>query len=75
MIDLCSSCHKLGVRGDDIPKRAFRTRYNLYDFVVMSFELTNYPVATMDLTNSVLGNTYTCLSFFYQMYLDLLNDL
>ena len=32
---------------------AFRTRYGHYEFLVMSFELTNAPAAFMDLMNSV----------------------
>ena len=34
-------------------KTAFRTRYGHYDFLVMPFELTNAPVAFMDLMNHV----------------------
>ena len=34
-------------------KLAFRTRYDHYKFVVMSFELTNVPAAFMDLINRV----------------------
>ena len=34
-------------------KTAFRTRYGYYEFVVMTFVLTNAPVAFMDLMNRV----------------------
>ena len=37
----------------DIPKTAFRTRYGHYEFLVMSFGLTNAPAAFMDLMNRV----------------------
>ena len=37
----------------DVPKTAFRTRYGHYEFLVMSFGLTNAPTAFMDLMNRV----------------------
>ena len=44
------------MRRDDIPKMAFRTRYEHYKFLVMFFGLTNAPVAFMDLMNTVFQN-------------------
>ncbi|KAH0651615.1 hypothetical protein KY284_031527 [Solanum tuberosum] len=52
-IDIRSGHHQLRVRGDDIPKMAFRTRYGHYEFLVMSFVLTNALSAFMDLMNRV----------------------
>ena len=36
-----------------MPKTVFRTRYGHYEFLVMSFRLTNVPAAFMDLMNRV----------------------
>ena len=41
------------MKGVDVPKTAFRTQYGHYEFLVMSFRLTNALAVFMDLMNKV----------------------
>jgi hypothetical protein len=52
-VDICSGYHQIKIRPEDVPKAAFSTRYVLYEYLVMSFGLTNAPAHFMYLMNSV----------------------
>jgi hypothetical protein len=52
-IELRSGYHQMKIRPSDIPKTILSTRYGLYEFIVMSFGLTNTPAYFMDSKNKV----------------------
>jgi hypothetical protein len=50
-IDLHSGYHQIKIRAEDIPKTAFTIRYGLFEYLVMSFGLTNTLAHFMYLMN------------------------
>jgi hypothetical protein len=66
-IDLRSDYHQIGLDKDAIPKRAFRTRYGLFEFTVHPFGLSNAPSTFMALINDIF---HTHLDSFVIIYID-----
>nr|KYP51353.1 Retrovirus-related Pol polyprotein from transposon 17.6 [Cajanus cajan]KYP51390.1 Retrovirus-related Pol polyprotein from transposon 17.6 [Cajanus cajan] len=52
-IDLRFRYHQIRVKKSDIPNTTFKTRYDHYVYVVMSFGKTNAPIVFMEYMNMI----------------------
>ena len=66
-IDLRSGYHQVRIKDEDINKTTFRTRYDHYEFTVVSFGLENAPTVFMCLMNGVFRDY---LDKFFIVFLD-----
>ena len=54
-IDLRSEYWQMPVKPEDVHKTAFKTRWGLYEYLVMPFGVTNAPTQFMNMMNAFLG--------------------
>ena len=54
-IDLRLGYWQMPVKPGDVHKTAFKTRWGLYEFLVMPFGITNAPAQFMNMMNALLG--------------------
>ena len=66
-IDLRSGYHQVQIHDEDIHKTSFHTRYDHYEFVVVSFGLTNAPTNFMCMMNSI---SHKYLDMFVLVFID-----
>lgn len=52
-IDLKADYHKIRMHTEDVEKTVFRTHEGHYEFLVMSFGLTNAPSTFQSLMNTI----------------------
>jgi hypothetical protein len=52
-VDIHLGYHQIKIHPEDVPKTVFSTKYELYEYLVMLFGLTNAPAHFMYLINSV----------------------
>ena len=63
--DLATGFHQLRIAKDSIPKTAFKTENEFYEWLVMPFGLTNAPAYFVDLMNRVFRNVLSKFVIFF----------
>ena len=58
------------VKPEDVHKTAFKTRWGLYEFLIMPFGVTNAPAQFMNMMNALLGK-YLDNSFWFSLTMSL----
>ena len=66
-IDLRSGYHQILVKGKDVEKTTFRSRYGNYKYVVMPFGVTNAPALFKDYMNQIF---WPFLDKFFVVFID-----
>lgn len=66
-LDLKAGFHQIRVREEDIEKTAFKTKYGMFEFMVMPMGLCNAPATFQALMNSIFGD---CIDEFMVIYID-----
>ena len=64
-IDVRSCYHQLRIRDSNIPKTVFHSRYDHYEFIVMSFGLTNALAVFMNLMNKMFKDFLDTFVIFF----------
>jgi len=68
-LDLMAGYHQLRLRDSDVPKTAFKTKFGLYEYKVMTFGFSNAPSVFQAVMNKVFSQA-GILNKFVLVYMD-----